>query len=104
MAGVLACVRPRVLGDVREPVGRGREVGMSVGIENVFNLSNRDARTSSAERLYTYVQLYRHIQHASRTRSSRHDPAIVAHAADAADNAIVAPGDHAPAAKSTKST
>jgi hypothetical protein len=77
---------------------------MSVGIENVFNLSNRDARTSSAERLYTYVQLYRHIQHASRTRSSRHDPAIVAHAADAADNAIVAPGDHAPAAKSTKST
>ena len=77
---------------------------MSVGIENIFNLSNRDARTSSAERLYTYVQLYRHIQHASRTRSSRHDPAIVAHAADAADNAIVAPGDHAPAAKSTKST
>ena len=40
IAGVLARVRPGVLGDVRESVGRGCEGGMSVGIENIFNLSN----------------------------------------------------------------
>jgi hypothetical protein len=68
---------------------------MSVGIENIFNLSNGDARKSSAERLHTYVQT-----HTARLEDahSTAQPAIVAHTADAADAATVAPADRAPAA------
>ena len=68
---------------------------MSVGIHNIFNLRTGDARTSGAERLHTYV-----LTHTTRLEDAHSTarPAIVAHTADAADAATVAPGDRAPAA------